>query len=83
MDGAGKGQVCEEWSGSEGPGWWPWHLRWAWAASGGVLTRSPSQFLLLPPQQVGFFKRQYKEMTEGANGQIVPPNGTGDPQMAQ
>uniref|UniRef100_A0A8D1CFY8 VWFA domain-containing protein n=1 Tax=Sus scrofa TaxID=9823 RepID=A0A8D1CFY8_PIG len=33
--------------------------------------------------KVGFFKRQYKEMMEGANGQTVPPSGTGDPQVAQ
>ncbi|KAJ8798716.1 hypothetical protein J1605_016519 [Eschrichtius robustus] len=33
--------------------------------------------------KVGFFKRQYKEMMEGANGQTAPENGTGDPQVAQ
>ncbi|TEA38778.1 hypothetical protein DBR06_SOUSAS610140 [Sousa chinensis] len=33
--------------------------------------------------KVGFFKRQYKEMMEGANGQPAPENGTGDPQVAQ
>ncbi|KAK2097940.1 hypothetical protein P7K49_023391 [Saguinus oedipus] len=33
--------------------------------------------------KVGFFKRQYKEMMEEANGQIVPENRTSDPQPAQ
>ncbi|KAB1263498.1 Integrin alpha-X [Camelus dromedarius] len=33
--------------------------------------------------KVGFFKRQYKEMMEEANGQTVPENGTADPQAAQ
>ncbi|XP_044792216.2 integrin alpha-X isoform X2 [Bubalus bubalis] len=33
--------------------------------------------------KVGFFKRQYKEMMEGANKQSVPENETGDPQAAQ
>ncbi|KAF4015775.1 hypothetical protein G4228_007371 [Cervus hanglu yarkandensis] len=33
--------------------------------------------------KVGFFKRQYKEMMEGANNQTVPENETGDPQVAQ
>ncbi|XP_058892619.1 integrin alpha-X isoform X2 [Kogia breviceps] len=33
--------------------------------------------------KVGFFKRQYKEMMEGANGQTSPENGTGDPQVSQ
>ncbi|XP_036680902.1 integrin alpha-X isoform X1 [Balaenoptera musculus] len=33
--------------------------------------------------KVGFFKRQYKEMMEGANGQTAPESGTGDPQVAQ
>ncbi|XP_061065973.1 integrin alpha-X [Eubalaena glacialis] len=33
--------------------------------------------------KVGFFKRQYKEMMEGENGQTAPENGTGDPQVAQ
>ncbi|TKC39130.1 hypothetical protein EI555_001910, partial [Monodon monoceros] len=32
--------------------------------------------------KVGFFKRQYKEMMEGANGQTAPEDGTGDPQVA-
>uniref|UniRef100_A0A2K5C096 Integrin subunit alpha X n=1 Tax=Aotus nancymaae TaxID=37293 RepID=A0A2K5C096_AOTNA len=30
--------------------------------------------------KVGFFKRQYKEMMEEANGQIAPENRTSDPQ---
>lgn len=30
--------------------------------------------------KVGFFKRQYKEMMEKANGGTVPENGTSDPQ---
>nr|2LUV_A Chain A, Integrin alpha-X [Homo sapiens] len=29
--------------------------------------------------KVGFFKRQYKEMMEEANGQIAPENGTQTP----
>ncbi|KAM5197812.1 integrin alpha-X isoform 2-T2 [Hipposideros larvatus] len=34
--------------------------------------------------KVGFFKRQYKEMMEEANGQTAPENGTPDPpQVAQ
>ncbi|XP_017370940.1 integrin alpha-X [Cebus imitator] len=33
--------------------------------------------------KVGFFKRQYKEMMEEANGQIAPENRTSDPQSAQ
>uniref|UniRef100_A0AC11CJN8 Integrin subunit alpha X n=1 Tax=Ovis aries TaxID=9940 RepID=A0AC11CJN8_SHEEP len=33
--------------------------------------------------KVGFFKRQYREMMEGANKQTVPENETGDPQVAQ
>nr|XP_054098178.1 integrin alpha-X isoform X2 [Callithrix jacchus] len=33
--------------------------------------------------KVGFFKRQYKEMMEEANGQIAPENRTSDPQPAQ
>nr|CAI9708988.1 unnamed protein product [Rangifer tarandus platyrhynchus] len=33
--------------------------------------------------KVGFFKRQYKEMMEGANNQTVPENETGDPQVSQ
>ncbi|MXQ89876.1 hypothetical protein E5288_WYG014056 [Bos mutus] len=33
--------------------------------------------------KVGFFKRQYKEMMEGANQQTVPENETGNPQAAQ
>ncbi|XP_039334093.1 integrin alpha-X isoform X1 [Saimiri boliviensis] len=33
--------------------------------------------------KVGFFKRQYKEMMEKANGQIAPENRTSDPQPAQ
>lgn len=33
--------------------------------------------------KVGFFKRQYKEMMEEANGQTVPENGTLDPQVTQ
>ncbi|XP_040609474.1 integrin alpha-X isoform X2 [Mesocricetus auratus] len=33
--------------------------------------------------KAGFFKRQYKEMMEEANGQIVSENGTSDPQVAQ
>ncbi|XP_074202176.1 integrin alpha-X [Camelus bactrianus] len=33
--------------------------------------------------KVGFFKRQYKEMMEEANGQTVPENGTADTQAAQ
>ncbi|KAF5914661.1 hypothetical protein HPG69_005158, partial [Diceros bicornis minor] len=33
--------------------------------------------------KVGFFKRQYKEIMEEANGQTVPENGTSDPQVAQ
>nr|XP_020035185.1 integrin alpha-X isoform X1 [Castor canadensis] len=33
--------------------------------------------------KVGFFKRQYKEMMEEANGQVVPENGTTAPQVAQ
>ncbi|XP_045316300.1 integrin alpha-X isoform X3 [Leopardus geoffroyi] len=33
--------------------------------------------------KVGFFKRQYKEMMEEANGQTIPENGTSDPQASQ
>ncbi|KAI5131979.1 Integrin Alpha-X [Manis pentadactyla] len=33
--------------------------------------------------KVGFFKRQYKEMMEEANGQTVPENETSDPQVSQ
>ncbi|XP_057604637.1 integrin alpha-X [Hippopotamus amphibius kiboko] len=33
--------------------------------------------------KAGFFKRQYKEMMEGADGQTAPENATGDPQAAQ
>ncbi|XP_058567311.1 integrin alpha-X-like isoform X2 [Neofelis nebulosa] len=33
--------------------------------------------------KVGFFKRQYKEMMEEANGQTIPENGTPDPQASQ
>lgn len=33
--------------------------------------------------KAGFFKRQYKEMMEEANGQFVSENGTSDPQVAQ
>ena len=91
MDNAGERQVTKEWTGRgrsetshpERGQAGQWVSRWAQAASGGVLTLTPRDFLLLPPQQVGFFKRQYKEMMEGANGQTAPENGTGDPQVAQ
>ncbi|XP_058568046.1 integrin alpha-D-like isoform X4 [Neofelis nebulosa] len=33
--------------------------------------------------KVGFFKRQYKEMIEEANGQTISENGTSDHQVAQ
>ncbi|XP_032957028.1 integrin alpha-X [Rhinolophus ferrumequinum] len=33
--------------------------------------------------KVGFFKRQYKEMMEEANGQTAPENATPNPQVAQ
>ncbi|XP_021501487.2 integrin alpha-X isoform X1 [Meriones unguiculatus] len=33
--------------------------------------------------KAGFFKRQYKEMMEEANGQFASENGTSDPQVAQ
>ncbi|KAM6166274.1 integrin alpha-X [Erethizon dorsatum] len=33
--------------------------------------------------KAGFFKRQYKEMMEEANGQVVPENETSDPQVVQ
>ncbi|XP_047390037.1 integrin alpha-X [Sciurus carolinensis] len=33
--------------------------------------------------KVGFFKRQYKEMMEEANGQLAPESGTLDTQVAQ
>ncbi|XP_040322834.1 integrin alpha-X-like [Herpailurus yagouaroundi] len=33
--------------------------------------------------KVGFFKRQYKEMIQEANGQTISENGTSDHQVSQ
>nr|XP_019572762.1 PREDICTED: integrin alpha-X-like [Rhinolophus sinicus] len=48
-----------------------------------VLNCSVADCLRATLYKVGFFKRQYKEMMEEANGQTAPENGTPNPQVAQ